>query len=96
LTAIKPSLRLHHGTLTIELPPREDQTQFNLHRWDELLGDPELAKIQGRIETDRHGQIILNRIAAPLHGRFQSKIGHLLESIFAGRRSDYRVSNLHR
>ena len=41
------------ATLTIELPPQGAQTSFNLRRWDELLADPELAKVEGRIETDR-------------------------------------------
>ena len=39
--------------LTIELPAQEEQTAFNLRRWAEVLADRELAKIEGRIETDR-------------------------------------------
>jgi len=64
--------------LTIELPPKEAQTEFNLRRWAELLADPELAKIEARIETDRHGHIIKYPPPAPAHGSFQSWIGHLL------------------
>ena len=52
-------------TLTIELPQHEAQTVFNLHRWAELLADPELAKFEGRIETDRHGHIIMRPPPAP-------------------------------
>ena len=48
------------ATLMIELPPQEAQRNFNLRRWAELLDDPELAKIEGRIETDRHGHIIMS------------------------------------
>ena len=44
--------------LTLELPPRKTQTAFNMERWAELLADRELAKVEGRIETDRHGHII--------------------------------------
>jgi hypothetical protein len=44
--------------LTLELPPHKTQTAFNLRRWAELLADRELAKVEGRIETDRHGHII--------------------------------------
>jgi len=46
--------------LTLELPAREKQTPFNLSRWTELLADRELAKVEGRIETDRYGRIIMS------------------------------------
>jgi len=46
------------ATLTIELPSHQVQTAFNLRRWAELLADAELAKIEGRIETDRYGYIV--------------------------------------
>lgn len=45
-------------TLAIQLPPREDQQVFNLHVWRRMLDNPELAKIEGRFETDRHGHIL--------------------------------------
>ena len=69
------------ATLTIELPPHEAQTAFNLRRWIELLADPELAKVEGRIETDRHGHIIMSPPPAPSHGSFQSEIAYLLRSL---------------
>jgi Uma2 family endonuclease len=65
-------------TLKIELPSQRDQMVSNLRRWDELLADSELAKIEGRMETDRHGQIIMSPPPAAQHGRFQFKIGYLL------------------
>jgi Uma2 family endonuclease len=69
------------ATLTIELPPQYEQTAFNLRRWSELLADPELARIEGRIETDRHGHIIMSPPPAPSHGCYQSEIAHLLREI---------------
>ena len=69
------------ATLTIELPPQHEQTAFNLRRWSELLADPELARIEGRIETDRHGHIIMSPPPAPSHGSYQSEIAHLLRGI---------------
>src|SRR6266436_2649243 len=66
------------ATLTLELPSHKTQTAFNLQRWSELLADPELAKVEGRIETDRHGHIIMSPPPAPSHGSFQSVIAHLL------------------
>src|SRR5690348_13158590 len=69
------------ATLTIELPAQREQTKFNLRRWAELLEDRELAKIEGRIETDRHGNIIMSPPPAPSHGSFQLEIGHLLRTL---------------
>lgn len=69
------------ATLTIELPPHSAQTAFNLRRWSELLADPELARVEGRIETDRHGHIIMSPPPAPSHGSFQSEIAYLLRSL---------------
>src|SRR6267142_1021088 len=64
--------------LTLELPPQKTQTALNLSRWAELLADRELARIEGRIETDRHGHIIMSPPPAPSHGSFQLEIGRLL------------------
>jgi Uma2 family endonuclease len=36
------------------------QTARNLARWQELVADPELAKLPGRIETDRFGRVIMS------------------------------------
>ena len=67
-------------SLVIELPARPDQTEFNLRRWEELLDEPELARIEGRIETDRHGQIIMSPPPAANHAWFQSSISNLLRT----------------
>jgi Uma2 family endonuclease len=64
--------------LTIALPKQKLQTTFNLQRWAELLEDCELAKFEGRIETDRHGHIIVSPPPAPSHGSYQSEIAYLL------------------
>jgi Uma2 family endonuclease len=66
------------GTLSIELPPRQRQTAFNERRWSELLADTELARFPGRIETDRHGHIVMTPPPSPRHGSLQSEIAHLL------------------
>ena len=68
-------------TLTIELPQHEAQTAFNLRRWAELLADSEMAGFEGRIETDRHGHIIMSPPPAPGHGSLQLEIGHLLRTL---------------
>jgi len=69
------------ATVTLELRPREEQTAFNLRRWDEVLADPELRKIEGRVETDRHGRIIMSPPPAPRHGEFQVQIATLLRNL---------------
>lgn len=69
------------STLTLELRPREEQTALNLRRWDEVLADPELRKLPGRVETDRHGRVIMSPPPAPNHGKMQFKIGSLLEKL---------------
>ena len=72
-------------TLTIELPARADQTEFNLLRWKELLADSDLgrslARVEGRIETDRHGHIIMYPPPEFTHGSYQSEIAHLLRTL---------------
>ncbi len=69
------------ATLTIELPAHQAQSAINLRRWDELLADAELARFEGRIETDRHGHVIMSPPPAPAHGRHQARIAHLLQTL---------------
>jgi Uma2 family endonuclease len=67
--------------LTLELPPQEAQRALNMRRWAELLADRELARIEGRIETDRHGRIIMNPPPAPSHGSHQAAIARWLGNL---------------
>jgi Uma2 family endonuclease len=67
--------------MTIELQPLETQTAFNLKRWSEILNDPELARLPHRIETDRHGHIVMTPPPAPFHGQKQSFIGSVLQRL---------------
>ena len=69
------------ATLTIKLPSQKEQTAFNLRRWDELLADPEMAKIEGRVEMDRFGHVIVSPPPAASHGSYQFEIGHLLATL---------------
>lgn len=46
-------------SLTFELCASEEQTAFNLRRWAEIQADPELQRLPHRIETDRHGRILI-------------------------------------
>ncbi len=60
--------------------------EFNVVRWNELLEDPELARIENRIETDRFGQIIMSPLPAPSHGSYQSAIAIQLDRLMTGGR----------
>jgi Uma2 family endonuclease len=64
--------------LTIQLPAHRDQAGYNLARWAEIQSDPELAKLEYRIETDRLGRIIMSPPPAPSHGIHQALITHHL------------------
>lgn len=72
-------------SLAIQLPLRKDQTEFNLRVWERLLADPELAKITGRIETDRHGHILVSPPPGSFHSSRQSRIAILLDRMLGGR-----------
>jgi hypothetical protein len=61
-------------SLTIELENSAEQTAFNLKRWAEVLADPDLARLPHRIETDRHGHILVSPPPAPAHGDRESEI----------------------
>ena len=66
--------------LTIQLHHSERQTAFNLRRWRELLADPDLVHLPHRIETDRHGHILMSPPPAPAHGDQQSEVVYLLKT----------------
>src|SRR6516164_8997164 len=67
--------------ITIELPDLKSQTKFNLARWAEVSADPRLANLPDRIETDRHGHILMTPPPAFGHGRRQFSLGNLLSDL---------------
>ena len=58
-----------------------DYHAFNQALWEKLVADPELARLDFRIETDRHGQMIMSPLPAPSHGSYQSRIIRLLGNL---------------
>lgn len=72
-------------SLAIQLPVRDDQTAFNLRVWENVLADPALAQLEQRIETDRHGHIIMTPPPGPAHGSRQFSIGFELRTRLGGR-----------
>lgn len=68
-------------SLAIELENSAEQTAFNLRRWAEVLADPDLAHLPHRIETDRHGHILMSPPPAPAHGDRESEIIFQLKTL---------------
>ena len=77
---ISPVVTLCHLAMNAlrDLPVIKDQTAFNLARWADLCADPLWVDIDGKIETDRYGQIIMNPPAEPAHGGRQADLTVLL------------------
>ena len=72
-------------SLYLKLPEAVDQHTFNQRRWDELLqsGEMELYETQ-RIETDRHGHLVMSPWAAAKHGTYQGQVGARLQNLLPG------------
>jgi Uma2 family endonuclease len=75
------------ATLSIELPSQKSQTAFNLRRWEEVLADPDLAKVEGRVETDRHGQIVMSPPPGANHAGYQFQIARELNILLPNGRT---------
>ncbi len=52
----------------------QDQTMFNLDRWDEIGRDRNIATLSGRCETNRNGQVLLGRYLPFDHGARMAEI----------------------
>jgi Uma2 family endonuclease len=73
--------------ITIELPDLKSQTRFNLDRWAEIAADPRLAKLPDRIESDRHGHILMTPPPGFLHSDRQGNIADLLKDLLPNGRT---------
>jgi Uma2 family endonuclease len=67
--------------LVIDLAPDREQTEFNFERWAEIQDDPQLDDWIGRIETDRHGHVIMSPHAGYNHMCYSRTIFLLLEAL---------------
>ena len=72
--------------MPIKLPDLESQTRFSLARWSEILGDKDLAKLPNRVETDRHGHILMTPPPGFIHSDRQSQMFALLLHLLPGGR----------
>ncbi len=71
--------------ITIELSRRDEVLELNRRRWEELVNDPELARIPGRVETNRHGQILMSPPPSGAHSSLQGRILLELNARLSGR-----------
>jgi len=62
----------------LELPEIRDRHAFNLARWKEICADPQLARVEGRVESDAHGHIVMSPPPGFSHSEQQSRILDLL------------------
>jgi len=70
--------------LTIELPPRQQQIEFNRIRWSEILADQTLAELPYRIQTNAYGQITMTPPASGSHSTRQTRIILQLHRLLGG------------
>jgi len=73
--------------IMIELPDLKSQTRFNLDHWMEIAADPRLAKLPDRIETDRHGHILMTPLPGFPHSDRQGNIADLLKDLIPNGRT---------
>ena len=77
----------------LDLPEIGDRHAFNLARWKEICEDPQLAKVEGRVESDAHGHILMSPPAGFNHSERQSEIVAILREKPGGKaRSECPVS----
>jgi len=70
--------------LLIELPPRAEQIAFNRKRWAEILDDPALAELPGKIECNAFGTVLMMPPASGDHSRLTRVIQRELEARLGG------------
>ena len=58
----------------LELPEIGDRQAFNLARWREICADPQLARVEGRVESDAHGHIVMSPPPGFSHSEYQATI----------------------
>jgi Uma2 family endonuclease len=62
----------------LDLPTITDRHAFNLARWKEICADSRLAQVEGRVESDTYGHILMSPPPSYDHSRFQYRIARML------------------
>jgi Uma2 family endonuclease len=71
-------------TPTLDLPTITDRHAFNLARWKEICADPRLAQVEGRVESDAYGHILMSPPPGFHHSERQSAILRRLSRLSGG------------
>jgi Uma2 family endonuclease len=71
-------------SIALQLPVSASYHEDNLRRWREIVGDPEWAKYAGKLETNRHENIIMIPSASGSHSQLQGEIAFQLRSLLGG------------
>ncbi len=71
----------------LDIPGIGDATAFHLKRWEQVCADPMLHRIEGRVETNRFGQIVLTPPPGFTHATHQSEICLGLKTMMQGGRA---------
>lgn len=69
----------------LNLPEIHDRHAFNLARWKEICADPCLAQVEGRVESDAFGNILMSPPPGFNHSLRQTDIIHRLFHLPGGK-----------
>ncbi len=72
-------------TAVLELPSRLEALVFNRERWAEVLEDRALAEWPGKVETNRHGEVLMMPPASGSHSFLQGDILLTLHRLLGGK-----------
>lgn len=72
---------------TLDIPSIKDAPAFHLRRWEQLCADPYVLGLEGRVETNRYGEIVMMPPPGFTHSNHQSEICLLLKTLMQGGRS---------
>ncbi|HRQ87961.1 MAG TPA: Uma2 family endonuclease [Bacteroidia bacterium] len=70
--------------LLIELPSRDEQIAFNRRCWAEIVRDPALADLSGKVECNAFGNVLVFPVATGEHSRRQGEIAFHLRKLLGG------------
>lgn len=72
-------------TAVLDLPEIRDRHAFNLERWREICADPEVGRLEGRVESDAHGHVLKSPPPGFNHSEKRAEILCLLLGVPGGR-----------
>jgi Uma2 family endonuclease len=71
----------------LDIPSIKDAAAFHLRRWEQLCADPYVQRLEGRVETNRFGEIVMMPPPGFTHSNHQSGICLLLKELMPEGRS---------